>query len=80
MPATSRALSPVIVHDVLPGMQRRLLARAVADRDGATFLARFDVPTRPGQANAARVRSVACRSAWVWHDALYHLGAFAPAR
>jgi Reverse transcriptase (RNA-dependent DNA polymerase) len=68
-PAESRTLSPAFVHNVLPDVQRQY-TRAVSDRDGAAFLARFDVATEPGQADAARMRSVACRPASAWIDAL----------
>jgi hypothetical protein len=56
------------MHDVLPGVQRQV-TRAVADHDGAALLARFNVPTEAGQANWARVRSVACRLGSAWLDA-----------
>jgi hypothetical protein len=68
-PAAARALSPAVVHAMLPRVQRQF-TRVVADRNGATFLAQLDVATEAGQANAARVRSMACRPASAWLDAL----------
>jgi hypothetical protein len=56
--ATARDLPADVVRDVLPQMQRAV-SRVVSDREGAAFLAGFDVDTDAGRRGAARMRSAA---------------------
>ena len=63
--AGARDLPEPFVRDVLPGTQG-VVARAVADREGAKFLESFDQATDVGRRHAARVRSAACGPAAAW--------------
>jgi len=56
--AAARDLPADVVRDVLPQMQRAA-SRVVSDREGAAFLAGFDVNTDAGRRGAARMRSAA---------------------
>jgi hypothetical protein len=60
---------PAIVCDFLSKEQKQLTS-VFADREGAGFMVRFDVVTAAVRANAACVRSISCRPAAAWPDAL----------
>ena len=62
-------LPETFIRQRLPAAQSEL-SRAVADEEGQSFLAHFDVPTQAGVKNAARVRSVVSGPSSTWLEAV----------